>query len=116
MSEEELGSGQYLDQNLDFEVDTTGDIRASDGIDEVEKDLAVQMIFSLSDFLGQQPTAETEADIKRVAYRVAIADIRVSSVDRENITVEWMREGREFDVTVPLAVETGEEYELVFNV
>lgn len=116
MSEDNLGSGQYLDQNLDFEVDAGGDIQTSSGIDELQKDLAVQMIVSLSQFIGESPTPETEADIKRMAYRVAIADVRVSSVNRENITVEWIGGMKKFDVEVPLTTDTDEEYELVFNV
>lgn len=116
MSEENLGSGQYLDETLDFEVDTTGDIRASDGLEELEKDLAFQMIISLSQFLGEPPTPETEADIRRMAYRVAAADIRISFVARDNITVEWNHNSREMEVSVPVTTNTDEEYELVFNV
>lgn len=115
MSESNLGSGQYLDNNLDFQIDTTGDIKASEGVDELEKDLSVQMIFALSQFIGESPTPETEADIKRMAYRAAIADVRVSSVNRENITVEWMDSMKKFDVTVPLTTNTAEQYELIFN-
>jgi hypothetical protein len=116
MSEHNLGSGQYLDETFDFEVDTTGDIRASDGIEEVEKDLSFQMAITLSQFLGEQPTQEVEAEIKRMAYRVGIADVRVANIDRTNITVNWSNDMKQFDVGLPLTIETGEEYELVFEV
>lgn len=116
MSEEELGAGQYLDQNLDFEIDETGDVRSAFGGAELEKDLSFQMIASLSQFLGERPTPELEADIKRMAYRVAAADVRVSTVDRGNITVEWNYNSREMELTVPVTTNTDEEYELVFEV
>lgn len=116
MPEENLGSGQYLDEDLDFEVDTTGDIRASDGQEELEKDLSFQMIISLSQFLGEPPTAEVESEIKRMAYRVAVADVRISGVNRAEIDVEWAESMKQFDVSVPVTTNTDEEHELVFEV
>lgn len=116
MAEENLGAGQYLDQNFDFDIDTTGDIRAASGLNELEKDLSVQMAFTLSEFLGEPPTNETEAEVKRTVYRVAIADVRVSSVDQENIVVEWSRRLRELQIEVSVTTVTDDEYDMVFNV
>lgn len=116
MSEENLGAGQYLDEDLDFEVGPTGDIRTTSGVEELQKDLAFQMIISLSQFLGEPPTPETESEIKRMAYRVAFADLRVTGVDRNNIIVEWNHRSDAMEVTVPLTTDTGEEQELVFEV
>lgn len=113
---ENLGSGIYLDKSLDFDIDETGDIRDANGIEEVEKDLSFQMIFSLSQYIGEAPTPEVEAEIKRTTYRVAIADVRVSSVERESIAVNWAEDMKQFDVEVPTTVDTGEEYELVFEI
>jgi hypothetical protein len=116
MSEENLGSGQFLDQSLDLEVGSTGDIKTVSGREELEKDLAFQMIFSLEPYTGQPPTPEIEAEVKRIAYRVAIADVRVTAVDRENITVNWNTREKELDATVPVTTTTDEQYDLVFNV
>jgi len=116
MSEEELGAGQYLDQNLDFSVDETGDVRSAYGIEELEKDLSFQMIASLSQFLGERPTPELEADIKRMAYRVAAADVRVSAVDRQGIDVEWEESMKQMNVSMSVTTTVDEEYSLVFNV
>jgi hypothetical protein len=116
MSEEELGAGQYLDQTLDFEIDETGDVRGAFGGAELEKDLSFQMIASLSQFLGEQPTPELESDIKRMAYRVAAADVRVSFVDRQTIEVEWEESMKQMNVSMSVTTIVDEEYSLVFDV
>lgn len=116
MSEQNLGSGIFLDEQLDLSVGTTGDLLTVDGIDELEKDLAVQMIQSMQQYLGKTPTNTTEAEAKRTAYRTAIADVRISSVDRENIVVEWQNRTQNLRVDVPVTTNTDEEYNLVFNV
>lgn len=116
MTEENLGSGIYLDNELDFSADRSGDLRTSSGADELEKDLSFQMIISISQFLGQPPTPSVKTDVSQMASFVAEADTRISSVDRGNITVSFRNEGKEILMTVPVTTNTNENYELVFNV
>lgn len=116
MSEENLGAGPYLDKSFDFDIDGTGDIRASEGLSELEKDLALYMAVELEDFLGRPPTPETSAEVKRAVYRTAIADVRISSVERESISVEWNNRNKKLVVSIPVTTTANEEYELVFDV
>lgn len=116
MTEEELGSSQKLDQSFDFVIDSTGDIDSTIGLDELEKDLSVQMAFYLSVYLGEPPTNQTKAEVRRTVSNVAIADARIVDVDQENIVVEWDRGLRELTVEVSVTTITNTEYDLVFNV
>lgn len=110
----DFGSGIALDENLDFEVDPTGDLAATSGSDELEKDLSFQMIFSLSDFVGRPPTGNLAPKVLDTATRVATADERVSSVNQERSSIEFSRD-RE-DLQVEIFVRTNnEEQRLVFN-
>lgn len=117
---EELGRGPYLDELLDFEVDPTGDIRATpDGSEELQKDLAFQMIIALDDTEGLPATANTRAKIKSRARAVALSDVRIDSVDIENTTVQEVDidepGAARFRIVLPV-VASDEEQELVFEV
>lgn len=116
MTEENLGSGIYLDELFDFEVDQTGDVLSTDGIDELEKDLAVQMKFNLRQFLGEVPSSQLNAEVRRTVAQIAIADNRIVSVDRNNIDVEWKERTKKLVVSMSIVTNTNEKYNLVFNV
>jgi len=110
-----FGSGPSLDQQLDFSVDVTGDILSENGIEELKKDLAFQMIINLSQYLGAGPSGNIETQVAGTAKRVALADERVSSVSDDKTIVEFSDDREE--LTVHLTVRTvGGESELVFNV
>lgn len=114
MSEELFGSGILLDETLDFTIDPTGDLSFESGTDELEKDLSLQMIFSLSEYTGKPPSGNVEEQVLHDARIIALADSRISSVDRERSTVTYGRDRDELQVQL-LVRASGEEQELVFN-
>lgn len=112
---ERFGTGIHLDEQLDFSVDPSGDLQAERGLDELQKDLSFQMIVNLQQFIGQPPSGNIEAKVINIAAKIALADSRVSSVDRENssVTLGPLRE----KITIDLIVRTVDgERELIFNV
>jgi hypothetical protein len=111
----EFGSGLYLDESLDFSVDTTGDLRTVDGVDELEKDLSVQMITSLQQYLGQPPSSNLNAQVFRTASNIATADARVASVNTNKSTVSFNRTRDEITLKLVVRTTSGEQ-ELVFEV
>jgi|APHM01.1.fsa_nt_gi hypothetical protein len=88
-----FGQGPSLDRNLDFEVDSTGDIRSTNGENELIKDLSVQLIFTLQKFLGETPSRNTQTRALSDAITVVEADSRVDTVLRETSSVS-LQEGR----------------------
>lgn len=111
----EYGSGIYLTQNLDFEINTTGDLRASFGIDELEKDLAYNSIDELKEIPGRRKTQQTISIVKSRVEQLALADPRVSNVIGE-IDV-FYPDARDETIEVSVTVDTVEgEQELVFPV
>jgi len=49
MVDTDYGAGIELTQDLDLRIDSTGDISSVDGVDELEKDLAFQLIRVFTD-------------------------------------------------------------------
>jgi hypothetical protein len=113
MPEENLGSGLYLDQELDFDPSTTGDLRTVDGSEELQKDLAFQLLIVLSDYIGPPLTPGTRADIKSLTVDTITSDSRVDSIDRGSMQVT--KPTPESIRVQVLVIADGDEQELVFN-
>jgi len=113
MPEENLGSGLYLDQTLDFDPSTTGDLRTVDGSEELQKDLAFQLLIVLSDYIGPPLTPGTRAEIKTLTVDTITSDSRVDTLDRGSMQVSKPTpESIRIQVFVTAG---GDEQELVFN-
>lgn len=111
----EYGAGIYLDESLDFSVGNAGDLKHEVGVDELRKDLAIQMIIYLDQYLGRPPTGSLNAEVAGTAMRAAAADTRVQSVDREKTTVSFSPDREE--ITLGLTVQTDDgEHDLVFEI
>ena len=113
MSERSLGSGLYLDKSLDFDPNTTGDLRTVSGSDELQKDLAFQLLITLDEFIGPPLTPATRADIKDLTIDTILSDSRVDSIDRGSLTI-----GKPDRHSIRLQVVVfadDERQELVFN-
>lgn len=114
MSEDSLGRGLYLDEFLDLSTNTTGDIQTTtDGSEELQKDLAFQLILVTDDLIGQRATKEVVAQLKDRAINVAQSDNRVQAVDKGSVDVE--QTGRESYRVTMFVVTQDDEQELVFN-
>lgn len=110
-----FGSGIYLDERLDFAVNTAGDLRTVSGIDELEKDLSIQMIAGLRQYLGQPPTSNLDAKIFNTASNIALADTRVASVNTDQSSVSFNQTRDEMILNLVVRTVDGEQ-ELVFEV
>lgn len=111
----ELGSGIYLDGLFDFVADSTGDIRAAEDVNELQKDLAFQMIISLSKYLGQPPSGNLKEKIAGTAKRVAETDDRVDFVDSRKTEISFNSNRQEMTLKVTVQTEEGIE-DLIFDI
>lgn len=112
---EEFGSGIALDEHLDFSIDNTGDLDTVSGAEELEKDLAINMMHNLQQYIGQPRTNRLDSKVLGTAKNVALADVRVDDVDEGDASVEWSHDSRDLMVHLPV-VAGDEEYVLVFDV
>lgn len=113
MVEQNLGSGLYLDEDLDLTVDELGDIETSFGIEELQKDLSFQLIFVLDPYIGQPLTTDVVSQVRSKTVDTVTADTRVDSVDRGSMTV---RKPDPESITIQLNIfADGSEEELVFT-
>lgn len=111
----ELGAGLYLDEYLDFSVDTTGDLRGASGVSELEKDLAIQMILGLDQYVGQPPSGNLEEKVAATARAIAEADVRVASVRTGLTEVDFSSDRQEITINMTVVTDDGEQ-NLVFDV
>lgn len=110
----ELGSGPLLDQTLDFDVGSDGDLRITEGEEELGKDLAFQLLFVLGEKEGQPLTPNTRSEVKSLTVSVLLSDDRVRSVDESGMIVREVGRG-ELEVDVSLLSTDGPQ-EFVFTV
>lgn len=90
----EYGSGIYLDENFDWEVDTSGDVRGDTGVSELQKDLAFNVVRALAygegistpenvadgGIIGEPLTRGILTDIEIAVGNVVSSDSRIDSV------------------------------------
>ena len=112
---EEFGSGIYLDEVLDFEIDPTGDIKSIGGTSELQKDLSVQMIYELDQYTGAPPKSNIDEKIADAVITLAELDPRVESVYSDSISVSFSDDREQISVNVSLQTIDGEQ-NLVFDV
>jgi len=98
-----LGAGQALDESFDFSIDVTGDISASRGSDELEKDIAFNTALFLEPLTGDILTNKLKSDIAETVISVAEADDRVRAVSPESISIKESVDG---GISVSLSVDT----------
>lgn len=114
MSEDNLGSGLYLDQTLDLSVNTTGDIQTVSGSKELQKDLSFQLLILLKGYTGQPLTPEVRSEIKDTTIDALLSDSRVDSVNRGAIAVQ--RVGQSSIKLEVLLTALGGSQEFVFTI
>jgi hypothetical protein len=111
----DLGTGIYLDGSFDFEADSTGDIRATEGVRELQKDLAFQMVISLTKYLGQPPSGNLQEKVAGTAKRVAETDDRVDFVDSRKTEVSFDSARQEITLKITVQTEEGLQ-DLIFDI
>lgn len=114
---ERFGAGFALDENLDFDITPTGDLRGERGLSELQKDLAFQLHFFLQDFLGAKPTEETKTNVLAEVKDVVTRDSRVRSFVDEEASVSFFgNRNTGIKATVPIVTTNDESYEFVAEV
>lgn len=109
----ELGSGVSLDEDLDFSVGSTGDLKGVEGQEELAKDISFQLIIALQGVLGSVLTPAVEREIRDTTRSVALADPRVKSASANSIQVfENARDSFKISMSV---VTTEGPQDLVFQ-
>jgi len=114
----EFGKGLSLDKNFDLQLSSVGDIDSEEGIDELQKDLAVQVAFTLRNIIGQPDSPELASEIRSRSRKVIEADERVNEVIRGSIRIQRFERGRNevrYSISVEVSTESGTE-ELVFEI
>jgi hypothetical protein len=111
----EFGDGIFLDEALDFSIDPTGDIQAARGVEELEKDLSVQMIAGLDQYLGSPPSGNLRAKVLNTATNIATADPRVLSVVADSSAISFSRNRQKLNVKLLVRTVSGQQ-ELIFNI
>lgn len=97
----EQGSGPALDENFDFVVGPSGDLKNSDRINELEKDIGFAMAVELQEYIGSPLTPTTEQKLLNSARSVLEDEERIQSI--LEISVEEAQRG--FDITTRVVVD-----------
>lgn len=85
MSNNDLGGGIALDDDFDFEVDETGDIRKTTGRAELEKDIAYATAYALQAQLGQRVDGTAKKQVELIVRNVLIEEVRITDINRVNV-------------------------------
>lgn len=111
------GSSPTLDEDNDFVVDSTGDIKSTlqepSTTAEVEKDLAFFSQIQLQSQIGSAITPSTTAVIRNRVREIANDDSRVDNV--LSVEVRQVKDGYEISMSIQL-VDDDTNFELVFEV
>jgi hypothetical protein len=84
----EYGAGIKLTQNFDFDISPTGDIESTDGVAELEKDLAFQLTRVLNDEVGEVIGPGSASQLERLTRVALNQDARVSEVLSVQVDLE----------------------------
>lgn len=111
------GRGLSLDQNFDLVVSEVGDLDKEDGLEELQKDLAMQVAYTLRNAIGQPDSPELSSQIKTLSRRAVEADARIDEVLRNSIEIRKIENGTEIYYRIRMrAIVSGEQEELVFEI
>lgn len=108
-----FGAGPLLTKELDFELTTTGDLEVTRGSDELQKDIALQLLIQFSDLIGSPKFSNASAKISSRTEAVLNDEPRVDSIT--SIDVRLLDDANEAEVVAEV-VGDGTTQELVFTI
>lgn len=111
----QFGSGVFLDEQFDFSIDPTGDLQMSEGVNELQKDIAFQMVISMQQFLGSSPSGNLEAKISNTATNVVLGDPRINSVVQNSFDIQFSDNRESISIKFDVRTEDGQQT-LIFNI
>lgn len=110
----DLGGGIALQEEWDFEIDNTGDLRANTGIAELQKDVAFSVASALGDGLGSPVSQDTRERIDLTVQSRLLDEDRVTAV--RSTTIRQTNQSQS-GYEVVASVDTAEgPFDLVFEV
>lgn len=112
---DDYGSGVHLDQNLDLGVGETGDLKSDSGENELQKDLAFQMILGLDQYIGQPPSGNLPSKVAGTAKTIAERDERIDFVKAGETEVSFTDDRRTIELSMVVQADN-EEVDLVFDI
>lgn len=108
----DFGAGPKLTQDLDWEVTTTGDIESVDGVDELQKDLALFSLINLEQFSGRRLRPRLKSRVVPQVNEILLNDPRIDEVF--SVDVKFLQGEDELEIVADV-LSNNEEQELVFN-
>jgi len=112
---DEFGSGIFLDDQFDFSVNSTGDLKTRSGLDELQKDLAFNMVINLNQYRGQPPTGNLKEKVAATAKSVAEADSRIDFVLSGQTQVSFSDNREQITLKMTAQVEDTQQ-SLIFDI
>lgn len=105
----DYGAGWSLDEQFDLDLDpASGDLKYSEGDDELIKDLSLNLTRALDPAVGAVMTDGQQADVRNYAERVMRADPRVESA-QASVTFETREDTLLVDAEITTSSETIEK-------
>lgn len=110
----DLGGGIALNEYWDFEVSQTGDILATTGLAELQKDVAFNVARNVEEFIGRPAQNNTQKKIQIAVQDVLVDEPRVDAIIQVNVR-QIDRTANAYEVIANVETEVG-PFELVFEV
>lgn len=109
----DLGAGIALNEDFDFEVDGTGDLRPTSGLAELQKDIAFNVASALQSELGRRVDSRTRKRINLIVQNQLIEDSRIGAIN--NVDVRELPPNDGYEVVADVDTVEG-PFQLVFEV
>ena len=107
-----FGSGIFLNEDWDFEVDVTGDLKSTSGPDELQKDVSFNVARNVE--IGKRLDSSTQKKIQVTVRDVLVNEYRIESI--RELDVRRVDSSNKFEIIAEVDTITDETPELVFEV
>jgi len=107
-----FGSGIFLNEDWDFEVDATGDLKSTSGLDELQKDVSFNLSRNIE--IGKRLDSSTQKSIQVTVRDVLVNESRIDSI--RELEVRRVDSANKFEVIAEVDTITDETAELIFEV
>lgn len=102
-----FGNGPSLDDDFDFTISSTGDLTISRELEELNKDLSMQLTVVLREFLGETSSTNVETRALSKAIEVVELDSRVDTVQQDTSSATLLSNGRELTTDLDIITREG---------
>lgn len=111
----DFGAGVSLNEDWDFQVDSSGDLATVSGEQELQKDVAFNVARNWGDSIGRRVDSATQKRIQVTARDVLLNDPRIESIT--NLDVRRIEDNlNQFEVVATVNTFVDGTFDLVFEV